>query len=102
EVLSEALHQAREARLHILGEMTKTLSAPREDLRRMRPALSVSLSTKSSSVRSSGQAVKLSKKCNAKPVLLFRSMKLTEKVQCRYLTMIKLRSMQQLDVYVKL
>lgn len=31
EVLAKALNQAREGRLHILGEMSKTLEAPRED-----------------------------------------------------------------------
>ncbi len=31
EVLEEALEQAREGRLHILGEMEKTISVPRED-----------------------------------------------------------------------
>jgi polyribonucleotide nucleotidyltransferase len=31
EVLAEALEQARKGRLHILGEMLKTLDAPRED-----------------------------------------------------------------------
>lgn len=31
ELLSEALEQAKRGRLHILGEMNKTLSAPRED-----------------------------------------------------------------------
>jgi polyribonucleotide nucleotidyltransferase len=31
EVLTQALDQAKEARLHILGEMAKTISAPRED-----------------------------------------------------------------------
>ncbi|RZK66135.1 MAG: polyribonucleotide nucleotidyltransferase, partial [Pedobacter sp.] len=30
-VLTEALNQAKEGRLHILGEMEKTMSAPRED-----------------------------------------------------------------------
>jgi polyribonucleotide nucleotidyltransferase len=33
EVLSEALHQAKEGRLHILNEMKKTLSAPKPDLK---------------------------------------------------------------------
>ncbi len=32
EVMREALYQAKEGRLHILGEMEKTLSAPRSDL----------------------------------------------------------------------
>jgi polyribonucleotide nucleotidyltransferase len=32
EVMSQALEQAREARLHILGVMTQTLEQPREDL----------------------------------------------------------------------
>jgi polyribonucleotide nucleotidyltransferase len=33
EVLGEALHQAKEGRLHILNEMKKTLSAPKADLK---------------------------------------------------------------------
>jgi polyribonucleotide nucleotidyltransferase len=33
DVLSEALHQAKEGRLHILNEMKKTLSAPKPDLK---------------------------------------------------------------------
>ncbi len=33
DVLSEALHQAKEGRLHILNEMKKTLSAPKADLK---------------------------------------------------------------------
>jgi len=33
EMLTKALMQAREGRLHILGEMAKALSAPREDLK---------------------------------------------------------------------
>jgi len=33
EVLSEALHQAKEGRLHILNEMKKSLSAPNADLK---------------------------------------------------------------------
>ncbi len=33
EVLSEALHQAKEGRLHILNEMKKSLSAPKADLK---------------------------------------------------------------------
>jgi polyribonucleotide nucleotidyltransferase len=32
EIMREALYQAREGRLHILGEMEKTISAPRSDL----------------------------------------------------------------------
>lgn len=37
EVLKEALEQARQGRLHILGEMGKTLSVPREDLKATAP-----------------------------------------------------------------
>lgn len=37
EVLTQALDQAKEARLHILGEMSKTLSAPREDYKSHAP-----------------------------------------------------------------
>lgn len=33
DVLSEALHQAKEGRLHILNEMKKTLAAPKPDLK---------------------------------------------------------------------
>jgi len=33
EILSEALHQAKEGRLHILNEMKKTLSAPKAELK---------------------------------------------------------------------
>lgn len=32
DVLKEALFQAREGRLHILGEMTKALTEPRQDV----------------------------------------------------------------------
>ena len=39
EVLEEALSQAKEARLHILAEMDKTLSAPREDLKEHAPRI---------------------------------------------------------------
>jgi polyribonucleotide nucleotidyltransferase len=43
EVLKEALSQAKEARLHILNEMLKTISAPREDYKAHAPRI-VSLS----------------------------------------------------------
>ncbi|MES2828878.1 MAG: polyribonucleotide nucleotidyltransferase [Bacteroidota bacterium] len=43
EVLTNALIQAKEARLHILGEMKKTISAPREDYKDHAPRI-VSLS----------------------------------------------------------
>ena len=39
EVLEEASSQAKEARLHILAEMDKTLSAPREDLKEHAPRI---------------------------------------------------------------
>lgn len=39
EVLSKALHQAKEGRLHILGEMKKTLSAPNEDYKPHAPRI---------------------------------------------------------------
>ncbi len=39
EVLREALSQAKEGRLHILGEMNKTLSAPREDFKPNAPRI---------------------------------------------------------------
>lgn len=39
EVLTQALDQSREARLHILGEMNKTLSAPREDYKSHAPRI---------------------------------------------------------------
>ncbi|MBK8965469.1 MAG: polyribonucleotide nucleotidyltransferase [Saprospiraceae bacterium] len=39
EMLEKALLQAREGRLHILGEMAKTLAAPREDLKPHAPRM---------------------------------------------------------------
>lgn len=39
KVLGEALEQARQGRLHILGEMTKTISAPREDYKPHAPRM---------------------------------------------------------------
>ncbi len=39
EVLAKALHQAKEGRLHILGEMKKTLSAPNEDYKPHAPRI---------------------------------------------------------------
>jgi len=39
EVLTQALDQAKEARLHILGEMKKTLVAPREDYKPHAPRI---------------------------------------------------------------
>ena len=41
EVLSRALDQAKEARMHILGEMAKILDTPREELSQYAPQLSV-------------------------------------------------------------
>lgn len=39
EVLTEALNQSKEARLHILGEMLKTMDAPREDYKPHAPRI---------------------------------------------------------------
>ena len=39
EVMRDALYQAREGRLHILGEMSKTLRTPREDLSSYAPRI---------------------------------------------------------------
>ena len=39
EVLTQALDQAKEARLHILGEMRKTIAAPREDYKPHAPRI---------------------------------------------------------------
>jgi polyribonucleotide nucleotidyltransferase len=39
EVLAEALEQARKGRLHILGEMAKTISTPREDYKPFVPRI---------------------------------------------------------------
>ncbi len=39
EVLTKALEQARQGRLHILGEMKKTISTPREDLKPHAPRI---------------------------------------------------------------
>lgn len=41
EVLSEALNQAKAGRLHILGEMAKTIAAPRADLKPHTPRATV-------------------------------------------------------------
>jgi len=41
EILEQALNQAREGRLHILGEMMKTLDAPRSEMKPHAPKLSV-------------------------------------------------------------
>jgi polyribonucleotide nucleotidyltransferase len=39
EIMSDALSQAREARLHILGEMNKVLGAPREEMSDFAPTI---------------------------------------------------------------
>ncbi|MFY0600441.1 MAG: polyribonucleotide nucleotidyltransferase [Cyclobacteriaceae bacterium] len=39
EVLAEALEQAKQGRMHILGEMNKTISSPREELKPNAPRL---------------------------------------------------------------
>ena len=39
EIMETALEQAKEGRLHILGEMAKTLSAPREDMSEYAPRI---------------------------------------------------------------
>jgi len=39
EILTDALNQAKEGRLHILGEMNKILSAPREDISEYAPRI---------------------------------------------------------------
>ncbi len=39
DVLAEALEQAKQGRLHILGEMAKTIEAPRDDLKENAPRL---------------------------------------------------------------
>lgn len=39
EVMAEALQQAKEGRLHILGEMAKTITAPREDYKEHAPRI---------------------------------------------------------------
>ncbi len=49
-ILTRALAQAREGRLHILGEMAKTLAAPREELSRHAPRIH-SLKIKSDKIR---------------------------------------------------
>ena len=41
EILEQALNQAKEGRLHILGEMMKTLDAPRSEMKPHAPKLSV-------------------------------------------------------------
>ena len=39
EIMRQALDQAKEARLHILNEMAKVLSAPREDMSEFAPRI---------------------------------------------------------------
>ena len=39
EIMSQALEQAKDARLHILGEMNKVLSAPREEMSEWAPTI---------------------------------------------------------------
>jgi polyribonucleotide nucleotidyltransferase len=39
EIMSKALDQARDARLHILGEMNKVISAPREEMSEWAPTI---------------------------------------------------------------
>jgi polyribonucleotide nucleotidyltransferase len=39
EILQRALHQARDGRLHILGKMTESIAAPREELSRHAPRI---------------------------------------------------------------
>ncbi|MCX6182785.1 MAG: polyribonucleotide nucleotidyltransferase [Bacteroidetes bacterium] len=39
EILTKALHQAKEGRLHILGEMAKTISAPKSELKPHAPRM---------------------------------------------------------------
>src|SRR6185295_15834047 len=39
DIMLKALHQAKEGRLHILGEMMKTISAPREDYKPHAPRI---------------------------------------------------------------
>jgi polyribonucleotide nucleotidyltransferase len=41
EVMAKAMAQAREGRLHILGEMAKTLDAPRSDLSAFAPRITI-------------------------------------------------------------
>ncbi len=41
EIMEMALHQAHEARIHILGEMNKVISAPREEVSENAPAMAI-------------------------------------------------------------
>ena len=41
DIMKTALHQAKEGRLHILSEMMKTLSAPREDVKPHAPKMEI-------------------------------------------------------------
>ena len=41
DILIQALNQARDGRLHILGEMCKTMDTPREDLKPNAPRITV-------------------------------------------------------------
>ncbi len=50
EIMQQALQQAKEGRIHILGEMAKTIAAPRDDLSKYAPRIT-SIKVKSDQVR---------------------------------------------------
>ena len=58
EIMREALTQAREGRLFILGEMAQAIDKPRSELPDSRRESSVSRSTRRRSERSSAPAVR--------------------------------------------
>jgi polyribonucleotide nucleotidyltransferase len=80
EVLTNALNQAKDGRLHILGEMAKTITALVKITNHTLRVLLPSKLIKNLLVQLSGPVVKSSRKCNAKPVLPSLSRKKTTRV----------------------
>ena len=81
EVLTKALDQAKEGRLHILNEMKKTIERSRVRItNHMHHVLLPSGLIKNILARLSGRVVRSSRKCSAKPVLLSLLRKLATRV----------------------
>jgi polyribonucleotide nucleotidyltransferase len=87
EVLTNALNQAKDGRLHILGEMAKTIT--NHTLRVLLPLKLI----KNLLVQLSGPVVKSSRKCSVKQAQPFLSKKKTTRVLFRSLPITRLLSM---------
>ena len=73
EVLIDAMNQAQDARLFILGKMTDVLPAPREELAPTAPKIEAILSPRTRSVRSSGRRARRSGNSKRRPARRSRS-----------------------------